>query len=178
MSTPMELTAFPPLTRPEAYRAMRRIYHRFGGMAGKIDKAELMESRTSRGWVSRTPTVGCDAGLGLLIRDTAWAIFHRAWILDPADTISANQRLRERAINRLREREHLTATIMQYAIEMGWLSGALRKTPPAAITIEARKLEISEKLKRWRSKAKRAATAIKKLERTMRRLTAQEAPNV
>lgn len=161
---------FPAIVRAEAHSAMRRIYYKFGGPAGKGGKALLMESPVARLWISNTGGQGTDCGWGRLIKDTAAAIMRAGHPnFAPADAVCADHKRRVRAIRYLQDQQDLEHEIIEHAASMGWFHGALRPKPKVR-TIEMQRKEVSARLGRWRSKAKRAATAIKKLERTMRRL--------
>lgn len=69
--------------------------------------------------------------------------------------------------------EYLERDMVAYVIRSGWLDGKLRKVPKPKPDTKVEKLaSIEARIKRWRSKQKRAATALKKLERQQRRLAA------
>jgi hypothetical protein len=69
--------------------------------------------------------------------------------------------------------EYLERDMVAYVLAQGWLDGKLRREPKPAPDPKVVKLaSIEERIKRWRTKQKRAATALKKLERQRRRLAA------
>lgn len=173
----LELMTFPPLLRAEAQRAMRRIYYCFAGIAGKANKAALMERSISRVWISgsESSTSGAQFGWGRMIRDCAYTIFALTYPgFNAAEAVSAGPKQRERAIARILERAQLELDILQHVIDRGYLSGSLRPKPKVT-TIEAKRARVQANLRRWQTKQKRATNAIKKLQRMLRRLDRKEA---
>jgi hypothetical protein len=71
---------------------------------------------------------------------------------------------------------HYETEVAKYVVEKGWLEGKLRPRPPknrepkAKPTSADKLAAVEASIKRWQTKAKRAATALKKLERRRRGL--------
>lgn len=67
----------------------------------------------------------------------------------------------------------LEKDMVAYVIKSGWLDGKLRRPEKPAPDLKVVKLtSIEARIKRWKAKQRRAATALKKLERQQRRLAA------
>ncbi len=166
----------PPITRAEARRAAAKLFAHFGGTKHG-SAAMLRPARNRYGekdgarrvWISPTPTAGSnhDKGWGRLIHDVSHDIFEqRCPQLRPHDNAHAR----------------LETEIAAYVVAQGWLDGTLLpKAKPKMSLAEKRQAalaKIDEATKRWRTKSKRAATALRKLARKRKALTrAMAAPH-
>lgn len=155
----------PAISRAEAARAVAKIFARFGGLEhGSPDMKRPARNRYGAGrregvrtcWISPKPTRASDhlKGWGRLIHDVSHDLFaQRCPRLPPHHNSHAR----------------LEAEIAAYAVAQGWLSGKLAPKPKAAPSPAQKRADqlagIDDKLARWRTKAKRAANAIRKLER-------------
>lgn len=154
--------ATPPLTRIEATRAVRRLAKHFLG--NERDRARVIRRcAPNRTWLSRSPSYDVNKGWRRLAHDVSHEIFD---ILYPS----------KRAHDPLHE--HYENQIATYIVEKKWLDGALKpkqrapKPPPTEYEKRAAELDkVSDAIKRWESKAKRAANALKKLRRKQVRLS-------
>lgn len=151
----------PPLSRIEADRAQHRLIAHFGrkelGSVNQLYDAPLWRVRAC--WVTRKPTGGHFKGWGRLVHDVAHYIFRRR---HPSFAPHAGGHAA------------LEIEIAQYVVAKGWLEGALAppkkaKTGTAAARID-RLNRISAGIKRWESKERRAANALKKLRRQFKAL--------
>lgn len=159
----------PPLTSHEASRAVKRLWKHFA----KRDHS----GRVRRCWISTRPTnrrgkrqrilndqvfyVGPMRGWARLIHDVSHGIFARTYPdRRPHDPLHS----------------HYETEVAKYVVEKGWLEGKLRPRPPknrepkAKPTSADKLAAVEASIKRWQTKAKRAATALKKLERRRRGL--------
>jgi hypothetical protein len=70
--------------------------------------------------------------------------------------------------------EYLEREMVRYVIEQGWLEGKLRRKAKAEPTIDeinaAKLAHIEAAIRRWETKAKRAATALRKLQKKKARM--------
>jgi len=143
----------PPITRQEAERAARRIFKHFGHRkhGGPSARTARFSGRARRCWIATKPDAGLSRGWERLAHDTSHRIFRaRHPSFRPHDGGHATL-----------ERE-----VAAWIVTQGFLSGSLRtvraKQKPTPIDHIA---SIDDKIARWERKAKRAATALKKLER-------------
>jgi hypothetical protein len=146
----------PAITRQEAEKAQRRLYRRFGKLE---DGRKVRPYQVRRCWISPRPIYGNDKGWGRLIHDVSHHIFERVYpSRRPHDPLHA----------------HYEAEIARYVATAGWLDGTLKPRPKAKPTLIQKRLaelvKVEAALKRWTTKANRAATAIKKLRRKHKRL--------
>lgn len=147
----------PPLTAEEAVRAGRKLYRRFRGKPCRLPTVVTSGNRYSGvrfGELRVNPAQGW--------RDFVHSLSHNFYWLDSSDKPHAKSHAR------------LELRMIKHVVRSGWLSGALKSKPRAERPPEdprALRLQRTQAaLKRWRSKARRAATAIKKLERRERAL--------
>lgn len=153
----------PPITRHEAQAAVRALYRKFG----KLDSGrQLKPYPVRRCWISPKPTAGHHKGWGRLVHDVSHLIFRATYPRKrPHDVLHARYE----------------TDVAAYVAASGWLHGSLRQAPKAAPTrdqkMAAELVKVEARLKSWRTKAKRAATAIKKLERSKKSLLKNLAAN-
>lgn len=146
----------PPITRQEAERAVRALYRRFG----KLDSGrQLKPYPVRRCWISTKPTQGHHNGWGRLVHDVSHLIFRATYPNKrPHDPLHARYE----------------ADVAAFVAASGWLEGSLRPKPKPKPTLDQKRAQelasIETRLKAWRTKQKRAATALAKLERRRRYL--------
>jgi hypothetical protein len=148
----------PPITREEARRAVARLYRKFG----KLDSGRVLKPHpVRRCWISTEPTSGHWKGWGRLIHDVSHHIFGRVY---------PNKRPHDKL------HSHYESEIARYVASTDWLQGGLKPKQKRKPTLDERRAEKARRyedaLKRWRAKAKRADTAIRKYERSLKRLAA------
>jgi hypothetical protein len=140
----------PKVTHEEALRAANRIFEHFTKRADRYRRAR-------RVWISsRLRTNHSNKGWARIVHDVSHNIFGHIY---PSrrdhDPLHA----------------HYEIEVAKYVVEKGWLDGRLRpkpKAPPAPKPkpTSSDKLAVVEaSMRRWETKAKRAATALKKLRR-------------
>lgn len=137
----------PPLTKDEAIRAAKKLYRfvRHETFRGTVTVTSGRNySRAARYSIVVNP----DRGWRDLIHDLShWLCRDRHG--------GSHARVERRMIKEVLKR--------------GWLEGNLKSTPKAIVRpVEKRYSNAVNNLKRWRSKLKRAETAIKKLERRVK----------
>ena len=139
----------PAITRVEAQKAANRIWRKFVPKAQQLN----VERRVRRCWISRSSTRGHWKGWGRLVHDLSHQVFRRIYrgSRRPHDPLHAKYE----------------ADIAAYVVEMGWLDGRLKqKVRVKARPAPSDKLVRTEAaIRRWESKAKRAAAALSKLRR-------------
>ena len=150
----------PPLTRIEAERAARRIFHHFGaiGLGGPhMIRSARFSGRVRRCWITRKTNAGLSKGWQRLVHDVSHRIFAQR-----------HPNFRPHAGGHARL-EHEIAT---YVITQGWLSGTLRpkvRSKPTTPERRAQAIERTESaITRWDSKLRRAQSALRKLRRRHR----------
>lgn len=146
----------PALTRVEAERAAGKLWRKF---APKRWKARGYTFR--RSWVSKVPTDRADNrdGWGSLIHDISHELFWRHYPnRRPHDPLHAKYE----------------ADVAAHVSASGWLAGTLKPKPKAKLTLDQKRMaelvRSEAAIGRWTSKAKRAATALRKLNAKRRRL--------
>ncbi len=149
----------PPISRVEAERAARRIFRHFGSVTlggPHMTHPAKFNGRVRRCWISKNPTGGHLKGWGRLIHDVSHSIFRRR-----------HPNFRPHAGGHAT----LEAQIAAHVVSQGWLEGALlpkKSTLTSDQKREARLGEIEAAIKRWQTKQKRVANALRKLERRRR----------
>jgi hypothetical protein len=146
-----------PITREEANRAAKRIARHFGhprhGSPNQPFHFKHYGRDVRRCWISRTGR-GLLKGWPRLVHDISHDIFA---LRHPS----------------FRPHEHghdaLELEIAQYVLAQGWLAGTLRSKPRAK---PDRREHTLAAIARWERKAKRAATALRKLRRRLARIPA------
>lgn len=157
----------PPITRPEAEKAVVRLYRKFG------ENHDV----PNRSWVKpqvRYRQVGSN-------RVTTELRIRRCWVSvnPPHNRLSKGwRRLVHDASHRIARhlfpgkrphdwrQEHLERDMVAYVLAQGWLSGALKaKEKPKADPATLRRARVLEGIARWEAKEKRARNALKKLRR-------------
>jgi hypothetical protein len=174
---------YPPLTRAEAWRYAKVLIRHFGSprdaaMRPGIDgeprpahRAEILgklrfycdrQELGRRCWASSKPTQGHDTGWGRLIHDVSHIVHeYRHPKARPHDLLHAQ----------------IERNVQVFVELQGWL--VERRTPTKPIISqrrELRRLKLCARLARWRTKAKRANTAIRKLNRQLRALERSSPP--
>lgn len=151
--------SLPPITRVEAERAARRLFRHFGAVAlgGPLMRYPAkFNGRVRRCWISTKPTEGHLKGWGRLVHDVSHSIFRRR-----------HPNFRPHAGGHAT----LEAEIAAFVVKQGWLEGTLQPKKSIVTSDEkriARLAKIDAAMKRWRTKQKRAANALRKLERRRR----------
>lgn len=143
----------PPITRIEAERAAYRLFMTF---APENKRYRYIPVTVRRVWINAKPhTYHARSGWARLIHDVSHDIFDAHYP-------------HKRAHDPLHV--HYETEVAKHVVAKGWLEGTLAPPPPK-IRIKV-KLTSSDKLvktdadiKRWETKAKRAATALRKLRR-------------
>lgn len=152
----------PPLTMAEALRAARRLTRHFGAIAHgaphQLVPARL-PTRARRCWATSRTNVTLDKGWERLVHDVAHTVFrHRHPKLPPHHPSHARL-----------ERE-----MAAYVVARGWLDGKLAPAAKVAPSLDerraAKRASVEARLARWQTRAKRAATAIRKLRATLKRI--------
>jgi hypothetical protein len=154
----------PAITQVEAKRAIDRICRVFG--APELGSTDMhyparWNEPARRCWASTRPTSGSDhfKGWGRLIHDASHFIYEKRC-----------PRLRAHGSGH----ERLEAEIATYVVAQGWLTPERSLAPKAKPKVKAsaneKQAALEARLKRWRTKFKRAHTEIKKLERQLRRM--------
>lgn len=151
----------PPLTRHEATRAVRKLARHFLSDERKRERV-IRRCPPNRAWLSRKPSYFVSKGWRRLAHDVSHEIFAALYPTKrPHDPLH----------------EHYENQVATYIVEHKWLEGALLpkkrppKPPPTEYEKRARELDnCNAAIKRWESKAKRAANALKKLRRKQVRL--------
>jgi hypothetical protein len=153
----------PAITRDEAERAARRLFRAFGGVnlgGPNMVRPARLRYAVRRCWISTKPTTGHHKGWGRLIHDVSHDI-HR--VRHPTARAHDNG-------HHVIERE-----LAMYVAARDWLAGGLKPPAPAKATPDDRLAHLDALTARWETKAKRAATALRKLKRKraalVRRLT-------
>lgn len=146
----------PPLTGPEAISAVKRLRRVAGAPVSKRIKFQLTSGRRytwTRGGVYH---VNPTRGWWHLVHDVAHLAHHRVFPGVPSHDPSE---------------AYLERKLIEYVVAHGWLEGALKRPekvkPPRNVKAE-RAERVRARLAAWRSKRKRADTAIKKLERALK----------
>jgi hypothetical protein len=149
----------PPLTRPEAEIAAKRLAHVFthsADVSAGVRPHGLRISRVRRCWISRTAGADPYKGWCRLVHDVSHMVFgyrHPGF------------RLHEDG------HERLEYEMCDFAIKAGWLGGALK---PRALTKaeqrRAKRESIERRLEAWRRKEARAHRAVLKLTRQLKRM--------
>ena len=142
----------PPCSRIEAERAARMLYRKFGGVhLGSPNMAGPARFHRVRScWVTRSPST-LYRGWQRLAHDVSHAIFRKRHpSFRPHDGGHATL-----------ERE-----IAEHIVKAGWLSGSLQ--PVSLVkraTVADKVAHVDGLIAKWETKAKRAATALRKLHR-------------
>lgn len=153
----------PPITREEAKRAVRKLFAHFGnpehGSALQTRKARNRYGADCRDgvrkvWVSAkcTPGSNHDRGWGRLIHDVSHDLFaQRCPTLRPHNNAHAL----------------VEVEVARYVVAQGWLDGKLRPKVKAPPTLDERRLaelaNLDKRIAKWETRAKRAQTALRKL---------------
>jgi hypothetical protein len=149
----------PPLTAPEAVRAAKRLYRAFLGQTYQGDVTVTSGARYTR-WLHGRMVVNPGDGWKVFIHHLSHAFY---WLANPGERPHSKDHARV-------ERQMITEVLKR-----GWLDGKLREAPRPALTaveMHERKLAALDiRLQRWETKAKRAATAIKKLHAQRKKLS-------
>lgn len=145
---------FPPITRVEAERAARKLVAHFAPKGWKRRQVE-----TRRVWISPKPTRGHWKGWGRLIHDVSHTVFR--WTYPsrrPHDPLHV----------------HYETEIAKYVAQSDWLEGGLKPPEKKKPTLDEKRAKDLERtiagIKRWTAKARRADTALRKLNTKKRRL--------
>lgn len=147
-------TVVPKLTGPEAVTAMKRIYRKFVGkpLRGKIE----ITSGNRRSRVGRY-VVNPDKGWHDLVHHLSHYVHYRRY----------PNKQQHNPLHETVERE-----MVAYVVASGWLDGKLKRAQrpkvPKPSVPELRHQRVVARLAAWKTRAKRAATAIKKLTRQKR----------
>lgn len=143
--------AMPPLTGEEAVRAFRRLY-RFGRGRTLASKVGVTSGRRYTGWAAGQYWVNPERGWHHLVH----VLSH---LCEPSGHNSAHARMELRMIKEV--------------VRRGWLEGRLRspeRAPSAPVDVRAvRYGRLLEREVAWRRRAKRAATALRKIRVARRR---------
>jgi hypothetical protein len=152
---------YPAITRHEAEAALKVLYREFGKLEDAcatrtvpMGKSLDIRQFVRRCWIALKPTTGNNRGWGRLIHDVG----HRVY------------RFRHPGQRPHGPGEEVIETHIAYYIrhQTDWLTGSLKETPKQ----KTHKVPILEaRLARWQAKAKRANTAIKKLNRQIKYYT-------
>lgn len=155
----------PPLGREEGVQAAKRLYRRFGSLADcspNVTRRPSYRGAGRRVWISATGGYSIYKGWARLAHDCAHGIFRQRHNRSFRPHDGGHAKL---------ERE-----VVEYIIAQSWLLFPLRsvaKPTPTPDEKRATKLAaLDARIARWTTKAKRAATALRKLHRAHRRLTA------
>lgn len=144
----------PAITRIEAERAAAKLYRKFAP-----DRWKARKPVARRCWISRSETAGHHKGWGRLVHDVSHSIFRLHYPRRrPHDPLHS----------------HYETMMAEYVVAQGWLDGKLKPRTKAKPTREERRsaelVKVEAAIKRWETKAKRAATALKKLKAKQRRM--------
>lgn len=140
----------PPLTGQEAISAVKRL-RRFAGLPAFKGKWVITTGNRNTWTHSGEYRVNAEAGW----KDLVHLVSHHCNArLNPTHNFHAPSHLQ------------LERAMISYVVDQGWLTGALRKPEkPKPDLREVRRLRIIQRIATWQTKAKRAATALKKLRR-------------
>lgn len=160
--------SIPSITIDEALKAARRLVRHFGKATTRgpgLRRVDMAAPTTIR------PVWACSGRAGSTDQ------LARGWrrlVHDIAHRVHRYRYPKRRPHDPLHER--LEAEMTAYVLAKGWLGGELRPASKPAPSIDDKRAQklasVRARLKRWETKAKRAATAIKKLKATERRLAA------
>lgn len=153
-------SSLPALTGPEAVSAFKRLWRKATGKPlPKQWRIKLTSGNRRNDLYGNPKVINPEAGWNPLVHH----ISHRAHHyvngsrpdFDPHGTQHAG----------------IERTLIEYVVASGWLDGKLKRKEKPAPTLDdvraKRRANVAAKLARWQSKEKRAATAIKKLKRTL-----------
>lgn len=154
----------PSITREEGVRAARKLYRRFGGIADcspNVRRRLVYQNAGRSCWISAAGGYNIQKGWARLAHDCAHMIFNRRH----------NHKFRPHDGGHAKlERE-----IVEYIIAKGWLASAplvqIYVKPSREVIAAVKLIAIDERIARWTTKAKRAATALRKLNRQRKRLS-------
>jgi hypothetical protein len=168
----------PPLTETEAIRASQRLYEKFyrqrlyrerGQRVPKKGKAHRVKiNRRIR--YAKMGQVNPEQGWRGMVHSLSHQ-FH--WYLRPKDKPHSDSH------------RHLEKEMIAHVVNSGWLDGKLKPKPravrpakpkPDPIVVEHE--QVIARLKAWKTKAKRAATAIAKLRKQERSLARRRAKTI
>lgn len=149
-------TGYPPATRDEVTRALAILCRKFGGTQYG-SPAMLQPFRTKRVrvcWITRKGGSQWK-GWARLAHDFSHMVFR-----------ARHPHLTPHHPSHVRVEREVT----EFMLAAGWHTGALKREPVAPSLDEkrtARRANLAARLARWESKAKRAATAIRKIKRSL-----------
>lgn len=151
----------PPITREEAEKAVKRLYRKFGRLDSGRKLKPYRGGKARRVWISTKPTKSHWKGWVRLVHDVSHLIFRSVYPdKRPHDKLHS----------------WYEAEIARYVAGTDWLDGGLKPKPKPKPTADERKeadrLKAEKAIARWRTKARRADTAIRKYERKLKRLAA------
>jgi len=145
---------YPPITRLEAEKAVKRIYRKFG----KLDSGRQLKppyyGRARTCWISPRETQGHFKGWGRLIHDCSHLIFRRVYpFKKPHNALHV----------------HYETQIASYVVGAGWLDGSLKpKLTPKRNIKEVRYERMVKREREWSSKQKRATNALRKVRQELK----------
>lgn len=150
----------PPITRSEAEHAEALLIQAFDRKEDRSPTRPYIlrnRSKARRCWLSSKPGYDIQKGWARLVHDMGHRIFrHHRPRARPHDV----------------GHESIELAMAQYVVTCGWLDGKLRPYEPSIEDRRMAKLaNIEARITRWTTKAKRAATALRKLNRQRKRLT-------
>jgi hypothetical protein len=146
----------PPVTFGEARTATKRLWRKFVGRTFPYTVKETSGNRHT--WVKRGRVYSINARRGW------WDVVHSVAHL-------AHHRLHPNDRSHAGTQAYLERRMIEHVVSSGWLEGKLKRPtkPKAPRDIKAvRHARAVANLKRWKTKQRRADTAIKKLVRTVR----------
>lgn len=151
----------PPITRAKGVSAAKKLARHFGGLADcspNVTRRVRYLGDGRRCWISTTGGYDIQKGWARLAHDMAHTIYRRRHNGAFPPHGGGHAKL---------ERE-----VVEYIIAQSWLLFPLRTKPkPTLDEKRATKLaSIDARIARWTTKAKRAATALRKLQRAYKRL--------
>lgn len=138
-------STLPSITQKEALKYARKLYPKF--CVRDSGASMSLPNKARRCWASTKPTSGSNQfkGWGRLIHDISHIAFRFNYPLKrPHDTLHARYEL----------------NVADYVVRAGWLTGK-PEAKPRDVKAE-RYAQAQANLKAWESKAKRAATGVKK----------------
>lgn len=150
-------SGLPPVTREEVTRALAILCRKFGGTqhGGPSMVRPFRRKRVRVCWISLKGGT-LDKGWPRLAHDLSHDLFE-----------ARHPRLKQHhPAHAAVERE-----VSEYIIASGWLTGSLKRkaaTPSRAERVADKRASVEARLARWETKARRAATAIKKLRRALK----------